>query len=124
VAGHGVFVANCDADKLMTEWQLSYLYSNMTGAFQVKDSKSNNCLAIPGNTQQSIVVAACDSSNIQQLFYAQNGSADYGSHFELESAWIPQSCLGVNQAPTFHEAINLWACPLTRVWKTGSWNFY
>ncbi|GKZ00780.1 hypothetical protein MPSEU_001029800 [Mayamaea pseudoterrestris] len=122
-AGRRVYITNCDNDEFMTEWEVSYLDGD-SGAFLMKDSNSDNCLTIPDDTQEPLIVDTCDNGNIQQQFFAQNGDAAWGDKFELQSAWIPIGCLGVTHHPRDRETIYIWECQQTRTWTTGLWNFY
>ncbi|GKY90745.1 hypothetical protein MPSEU_000047400 [Mayamaea pseudoterrestris] len=120
-AGNRIYITNCDIDTLTTEWIFNYVSGDV---FQVKVSTSNNCLTVPDDDKEPIIVDTCDSSNDHQLFRAQNGQAAWGSHFELNPVWASDGCVGDTHHPKYGETVYVWKCETSRKWTTNAWNFY
>ena len=120
-AGGRIYLTNCDADTLSTKFTLNYVSSS---AFQIKVSTSDLCLAFPGSNHDPMIADNCDSNNEGQLFYAQNGQAAWGSQFELNPMWAPNTVCGDTHHPKYGESIYVWPAEVSRAWTTNAWNFY
>ena len=104
-----------------TEWELVYLSADI---FQVKNTRSNNCLTINSNTQEPMETDTCDITNVRQQYRAQNGAAVTGDSWEMNSVWIPEGCISTTHHPRQRETLYIYSCDITRVWTTGQYIFY
>ncbi|GKY96987.1 hypothetical protein MPSEU_000657600 [Mayamaea pseudoterrestris] len=120
-AGRRVYITNCDIDSAVTEWELNYVTSSN---FQIKVSNSNLCLTVPDDETEPIIIDDCNTNNERQLYRAQNGTAAWGSHFEINAVWDKNTCVSITHHPKYSETLYLYNCLNTRKWTTGAWNFY
>jgi hypothetical protein len=118
--GRKVYVTNCDTD-MITKWEFKYLNSK---AFQIKIAASNLCLTVQSDINKYLIADTCNSNNVRQQFYAQNGQAKFGSHFEINPVWAPDGCVGNTHHPKYGETLYVWKCEVSRAATTSNWNFY
>ena len=120
--GDRIHLSECDDGHGLTT-QFEFV-PQANGAFLIKVASSELCARVPEDPLDPMNLEDCDPGDDRQLYYATNGQAAWGSSFEINPVWAPDSCIGNRHHPKDDETLYVWPCEISRIWTTSRWNFY